>query len=65
MSSPNCIYDHPMTIRLPIILLVLSAVTLFGRPHPEYLPPDSRDSAVTALRSEIARFIAHSSRPAN
>ena len=56
---------YPMTIRLPIILLVLSAVNLFARPRPEYLPPDSRDSAVMALRAEIARYIAYSSRPAN
>lgn len=48
-----------MTIRLLTILLSLYAGCCYGRIHPpEALPPDSRDSAVRALRAEIARRIA-------
>lgn len=48
-----------MTIRLLTILLSLYAGCCYGRIHHlEALPPDPRDSAVRALRAEIARRIA-------
>lgn len=48
-----------MNIRLLTIFLALYAGCCHGRLQPsEALPPDSRDSAVKALRAEIARLIA-------